>query len=199
MVWTIRKAEFDDAPDIGRIQLENWRVAYGEYLPEEYLDDMSNVRHSAMWSEVLGQLDRIGATFVAEDEQAGIFAFADCAPEQAMDPIGSVVASKGDAEGDDMANTKIGEIGSIFVLPKWQRKGIGRGFVANVARHLAGHEFESMVVWVLDDDPARGFYEALGGDPCAQREIEFAGNSLIQVCYRWCDISQLVLIDMRDW
>ena len=199
MAWTIRKAEFDDAPGIGRIQLENWRVAYGEYLPEEYLDGMSDVRHAAMWSEVLSQLERIGATFVAEDEQAGIVAFAACAPERTVDQSGAVVASEGDAEEDDMANIKCGELGSIFVLPNWQRQGIGRGFVANVARHLAGHEFERLVVWVLNDDPARGFYEALGGDACALREIEFVGNSLVQVCYQWLDISELVLIDMKAW
>lgn len=199
MAWSIRKAEFDDAPGIGRVQLENWLVAYSEYLPEEYLDGMSDVRHSAMWSEVLSQLERIGATFVAEDEQAGIVAFADCAPERTVDQSSAVVASEGDAEDDDIVNTKSGELGSIFVLPKWQRQGMGRGFVANVARHLAGHEFESLVVWVLNDDPARGFYDALGGDACALREIEFAGNTLVQVCYQWLDISELVLIDMRGW
>ena len=201
MARIIRKAESDDAPGIGRVQLENWRVAYSEYLPEEYLDGMSDVRHSAMWSDVLGQLDRIGATFVAEDEQAGIIAFADCAPERTEDRIGAAVSNEGvvDDGDDNLASAKSGELGSIFVLPKWQRQGIGQGFVANVARHLAGHEFESLVVWVLNDDPARGFYEALGGDACALREIEFAGNSLVQVCYQWLDISELMLIDMKGW
>ena len=35
MTWTIRAANFDDAPGIGRVQLENWRVTYGEFLPDE--------------------------------------------------------------------------------------------------------------------------------------------------------------------
>ncbi len=186
MAWTIRKAVFDDAPGIGRVQLENWRLAYGEYLPDEYLDGMSDVRHAAMWSKVLSQVERVGATFVVEDEEEGIVAFADCAPLQVSDD-------------DTPLTVKTGELGSIFVRPDWRRRGIGRGFVAHVARHLAGYEFESLVAWVLDDDPARGFYEALGGDACALREMQFAGTALIQVCYQWLDVSELVLIDMKGW
>ena len=58
------------------------------------------------------------------------------------------------------------------------------------------HEFESMVVWVLKDDPGRAFYERLGGDACVLREIQFIDTTLVQVCYQWLDISELVLIDL---
>ena len=222
MTWTIRKVDFDDAPGIGRVQLESWRITYGEYLPDEYLDGMSDVRHAAMWSEVLSKGDRLGATFIAEDDDQGVVGFADCAPAQTSEPSEdeedegagqpnqdrpkSNGADKDETEppdpnGDQTGNGESplpgsGEIGSIYVMPDWQRQGIGRGFIANVARHLAAHEFESMVVWVLKDDPGRAFYERLGGDACALREIQFIDTTLVQVCYQWLDISELVLIDL---
>ena len=214
MAWTIRRADFDDAPGIGRVQLESWRVTYGEFLPDEYLDGMSDVRHAAMWSEVLSKGDRIGATFIAEDDDQGVIGFADCAPSKVaqeddendedvgdtdrgtpgeggrtagsaaddedvtgthnpagdrgnQDPAPSGQGGQGgqDDQGDqddqdDLGGSlRSGEIGSIYVLPNWQRQGVGRGFIANAARHLASYEFQTLVVWVLHDDPARAFYE----------------------------------------
>ena len=254
MAWTIRRADFDDAPGIGRVQLESWRVTYGEFLPDEYLDGMSDVRHAAMWSEVLSKGDRIGATFIAEDDDQGVIGFADCAPSKVaqeddendedvgdtdrgtpgeggrtagsaaddedvtgthnpagdrgnQDPAPSGQGGQGgqDDQGDqddqddqdDLGGSlRSGEIGSIYVLPNWQRQGVGRGFIANAARHLASYEFQTLVVWVLHDDPARAFYEKLGGDACALREIQFIDTTLVQVCYQWLDISELVLIDL---
>ena len=203
MAWSIRQAAFDDAPGIGRVQLESWRVAYGELLPDEYLDGMSDVRHAAMWSEVLSQSDRVGATFVATDDNGAVVGFADCAPSEAPEEDEDQESQPG-GDGDETEEAaaagarlaKSGEIGSIFVLPDWQGQGIGKSFVANTARHLASHELESLVVWVLHDDPGRTFYEKLGGDACALREIQFIDSPLVQVCYQWVDISQLVLIDL---
>ena len=194
MAWSIRQADFDDAPGIGRVQLESWRVAYGELLPDEYLDGMSDVRHAAMWSEVLSQSDRVGATFVAADDNGVVVGFADCAPAEAPQEEESQAEDDQGAASASLA--KSGEIGSIYVLPEWQGRGIGKGFVASTARHLASHEYESLVVWVLHDDPGRTFYEKLGGDACSLREIQFIDTPLVQVCYQWIDISQLVLIDM---
>ena len=244
MAWTIRRADFDDAPGIGRVKLESWRVTYGEFLPDEYLDGMSDVRHAAMWSEVLSKGDRIGATFIAEDDDQGVIGFADCAPSKVaqedddgdddgdtnqetsgdgghtagsaaddgdvtgtgdsagdrgnQDPAPGGQAGQGgqDDQDDHGLSLRSGEIGSIYVLPNWQRQGVGRGFIANAARHLASYEFQTLVVWVLHDDPARAFYEKLGGDACALREIQFIDTTLVQVCYQWLDISELVLIDL---
>ncbi len=237
MAWTIRRADFDDAPGIGRVQLGSWRVTYGEFLPDEYLDGMSDVRHAAMWSEVLSKDDRIGATFIAEDDDQRVIGFADCAPSQVAqnqaeddedDDTDQAASGEGGrtkrslADSEDVTETRdaadesgaqsdqgaqgdqddqgeslrSGEIGSIYVLPNWQRQGVGRGFIANAARHLASYQFETLVVWVLHDDPARAFYEKLGGDACALREIQFIDTTLVQVCYQWLDISELVLIDL---
>jgi hypothetical protein len=53
-----------------------------------------------------------------------------------------------------------------------------------------------MLVWVLADNPARGFYERLGGRYLRQKPIEIGGIDLFEAAYGWDDIR--VLIDARD-
>jgi len=172
----VRRAAFDDAAAIGHVHIESWRAAYRGILAAEYLDGMSDVRHAAMWSDVLNKQAPNRATFVAEADGEGIVGFADCGPERS-----------------GIART--GEITAIYVLPAWQRRGLGRGLVASAARHLAAHEFEQLVIWALRDNPWRAFYGAIGGRVASEREIRFAGQPLQEVCYAWVDIAELLLLD----
>jgi hypothetical protein len=48
-----------------------------------------------------------------------------------------------------------------------------------------------MVVWVLKQNPARGFYKALGGTPVAQKPIQIGGFELIEVAYGWTELDLL--------
>jgi hypothetical protein len=46
-----------------------------------------------------------------------------------------------------------------------------------------------MYVWVLKDNPSRGFYERMGGRPLTTAEIEIGGKTLTEVSYGWEDLS----------
>jgi hypothetical protein len=45
------------------------------------------------------------------------------------------------------------------------------------------------VVWVLAENPARRFYEALGGKIVFEKRIEIGGASLVEVAYGWEEMS----------
>jgi len=52
-----------------------------------------------------------------------------------------------------------------------------------------------MLVWVLvDNHPARRFYEALGGQELRTQPIEIGGVTLEEVAYGWQDIRGLANI-----
>ena len=174
---TIRLADTDDAALIGRVHVESWQSTYEGILPEDYLTDLSEVRVAASWGEILAKSGRVGATFVLEDEAEGIVGFADSGPERGGKP-------------------KAGEITSIYLLKAWQRQGYGRRLVAQAARYLAAHEAESLAIWALEANMARGFYETLGGIEAERRQIRFAGTVLAEVCYRWLEIGDLLLVDI---
>ncbi len=49
-----------------------------------------------------------------------------------------------------------------------------------------------MLVWVLEQNPARGFYEHLGGVDLRAKPIQIGGKDLVEVAYGWRDLRTLV-------
>jgi hypothetical protein len=50
-----------------------------------------------------------------------------------------------------------------------------------------------MLLWVFaDNQPARGFYESLGGIPVAEDGFELGGAWLVEVAYGWRDLGVLL-------
>ena len=177
--YLVRVADFDDAAGIGDVHVVGWRSAYRGILPDDYLDGMSDIRHAAFWAEVLDNENRAGATFIAEAEGGdGIVGFADCGPDrEAKDPA-------------------VGEIFALYVVPKWQRRGVGRTLVEACAGHLAVGGASALVIRVLErNEGACAFYEALGGTLVGQHRIAVAGARLVEASYRWDDIGILAGLD----
>ncbi|MBM3505482.1 MAG: GNAT family N-acetyltransferase [Alphaproteobacteria bacterium] len=169
----VREADFDDAAAIGFVQVTTWRAAYAGILPQGYLDAMSDIRHAACWAEVLDHPERRGVTMVAEIEEAGIIGFADCGFERGAE------------------DAKKGEVTAIYVLPGHQRSGVGRALIAAGAHALQASGAGELAIWALEKNPARRFYERLGGAVSAKRQVRFYGQELTEVCYRWADIGVL--------
>ena len=61
-----------------------------------------------------------------------------------------------------------------------------------MVEELQRREFNSMLVWVLKDNPCRAFYERLGGAPAGEKEIEIGGKKLVEVAYGWSDLDALM-------
>jgi UDP-N-acetylmuramate dehydrogenase len=68
---------------------------------------------------------------------------------------------------------------------------VGRRLVGAVAHALAEAGMPSMLLWVFADNPARRFYEALGGQLVARQTFELGGTTLAEVAYGWPDVSPL--------
>lgn len=179
--YLVRQADFDDAAGIGRVHVEVWRAAYSDILPDDYLSSLSDIRHSATWAEILDNQKRAGATFIAEAEHDGIVGFADCRIERAAN------------------DAKKGEVTAIYVLPSWQRRGVGSALVEVCAGHLALESVQTLAIWVLElNREACQFYEALGGASTESRRISFAGEELTERCYRWDDVKALAGLGDED-
>ena len=88
-----------------------------------------------------------------------------------------------------------GEIYTLYLLDAYQRCGIGRRLLSASAEDMAAAGFSSMCVWVLAANPAREFYERLGGVELSTRDIGFAGRRLDEVCYVWPDLRRLEALE----
>lgn len=60
------------------------------------------------------------------------------------------------------------------------------------AERLAHTGMHSLLVWVLAANPARGFYEALGGQHVHTQAIDIGGLLYEEVAYGWTDLSGLM-------
>lgn len=160
----IRDANIDDAPRLAQIRIAGWEQAYRGIMPDAVLDNMNYERSVQRWHENL-TAKRDDYVFVAElDGQAGGFAAGGAGRDS-------------DAEYD-------GELYAIYVLPELQGQGAGKALAQAAMDWLRAHGYHKMLIWVLrDNQPARRFYEALGGTVVRERMLEIGGASLPEVGY----------------
>ena len=89
----------------------------------------------------------------------------------------------------------MGEVGSLYVHPDHQRRGIGRLLVRRVATDLHAQGVSSLRIGVLaaNDEGCR-FYQALGGELVGERLFDEDGDLLPERIYEWPDITTLLEI-----
>ena len=81
------------------------------------------------------------------------------------------------------------EVSALYLLNAVKRRGIGRMLFARLLGELAARGFTSTGLWVLtQNEPARRFYEAMGGRAGATR-IESHGEYVLdEIAYVWDDL-----------
>lgn len=170
----IRDARPEDAASIARVHVESWRTTYRGIVAADYLAGLSLEARQTMWAEALRNPARGTCRFVAEDASGGVIGFAAGGPVR------------------DGVPTYEGELYAIYLLEGWQGQGIGRMLAAAVAERLAGSGLRSLLIWVLAGNPARGFYEALGGQKVLEQEVRIGDERLTEIGYGWTDINVLL-------
>jgi len=166
----VREARPGDARAIAEVHLASWKTTYPGIIAQEYIDGLRVEDGAARWETRLTEGNP--TVFVAEDK-AGIFGFA--AGGAIMHPVDGYQ----------------GELGAIYLLASHQRKGAGAALVRRVAAELRRQEFANLVVWVLKENPACGFYARLGGVKVAEQGIEIGGTTLPEIAFGWADIGVL--------
>lgn len=176
MLPRIRRAKVADAAAIARIHVETWRAAYAGVVPDDYLVRMTEAGQTLTWRKTLARRQGREAVLVAEAPSPG-----GAAPQQVVG-FGSCGPERGSHLGYD------GEVYTLYVAQDWQGHGIGRKLLIGLFRHLYDRGMYSAVIWVLAENPARFFYEHLGGHRVAEREQAFAGEMLAETAYAWTDL-----------
>ncbi|SRR5579884_345785 len=169
----IRPARIEDAAGIARVQIDSWRSTYKGIVPDDYLASMSYEEHTQRWRTGLSNPTRIACDFVAADETGQIIGFISGGPAREHDAVYR------------------GELYAIYLLQQRQGQGIGRRLTRALVEKLLQAGIETMLVWVLAENPARKFYEALGGQFIRTKQVMIGGATLEEVAYGWTDIRVL--------
>jgi len=168
---TIRSATPGDVDSIARAHVETSRATYASIFPPEHLATITFERRQAAWRSIVE--DREFITLLAE--QDGVI-------------VG--FASGGARREGPVAYT--GELHAVYLLPAHHRQGIGRRLVVAMVEALIARGHDSMLVWVLRDNPVCGFYEHLGGVPVATAILTRADRALEEVAYGWPDLTAVL-------
>ncbi len=164
---TIRPAEPDDAPAIAKVHVETWQAAYRGIIPQEYLDMLTVQNRTMGWVRLLTR-ERVNLlTLVSEDNDGRVVGFASGGRVRHAEPRFQA------------------EISSLYVTPRAQGNGHGRRLFMALSNRLAERQLKGLFVWVLADNPARGFYDTLGGQETGEITRDFAGTPLREVGYGW--------------
>jgi GNAT superfamily N-acetyltransferase len=182
-VITIRRARLADAVPIAAVHVAAWRSTYPGILPDDYLARMSVPRQAAHYERAIR-----GGTGVHVATASGVDLGAEGGPPRV---VGFATAGPCRAPGGGLGLAD-GEIETLYVLDDWRERGIGRRLMRAAAGHLAGIGCTSAFVWVLRENPARWFYERLGGKTGAESLVEVGGQAIPQTAYVWSPLEKLV-------
>lgn len=172
--FALRHAVIDDAAGIARVRAESWRHAYRGIVPDAYLDAIDVDEWAERQRRNMERQPQDLISLVAETE-------------------GLIAGWAASGPNRDADYAYAGELYTIYLLPEYQRRGIGTALTIATARWLVSRGMHSMLLWVLEDNhPARRFYEALGGQLCGTSQTQIAGPRLPEVAYGWTDLSGLI-------
>jgi ribosomal protein S18 acetylase RimI-like enzyme len=180
MTTKIRRARKSDAGAIGRVYVETWQSAYPGLLPDAMLARMSDVRQSAWWARALDDAREQRGIFVADDEEMGVVGFGSCGPVREIPD-----SFQGGLDGTE---SRVGEVYTLYVEADFQDRGLGRRLLDAMLRQLQADGCDTAILWMLADNPARFFYEGLGGAPVGRRADRMAGTPVEEVANAWRDL-----------
>jgi ribosomal protein S18 acetylase RimI-like enzyme len=161
----VRTATLSDAHAIAHVHVASWRTTYRDTLPDDFLASLSEPNYEERWKRVIGE----GASKVYVVEDGGnVVGFASGGRERAGEP------------GYE------GEVYAIYLLEAVQRRGFGRELVRAAVAGLRELGLSDMIIWVLrDNQPARAFYERLGGQYVRSQPITIGLATTEEVSYGW--------------
>jgi ribosomal protein S18 acetylase RimI-like enzyme len=171
----IRRAQVEDAAAIAVAHVETWRTAYAGMLPDKFLLNLSAEKHEVRWwRHVLVGTNTRHYVYVADDEDTGVVGFC------------SGGRMRGEAAEFDA------EVYALYLLDSFQGMGLGKALFLELVVHLQKTGDKTLLVWVLDQNPARFFYESLGGKVVVTRYGQVGGKKIRELGYGWEDIGQLI-------
>lgn len=166
----IRPAEVQDAGGIAQVHVTAWQETYRGLMPDSVLDTLSVERRAEQWKNTLDDPTELYHATVVAEAHGQIVGFVNYGRER---------------EGDVDHR---GELYALYVLKDFHGQGLGRRLVQAAVAGLLAQELASMLVWVLAENPVRGFYERLGGVYLREKTIQIGGSSLQEVAYGWREI-----------
>ena len=172
MSFFLREAVPADAPALASVHTAIWRETYAGLMPPDFLhrmtDGAARERRTVRWAANVED----PAHLVLVAEQAGkVVAFASAGPPN-------------DHPGIEA------ELYTLYALKAAHGQGLGRALLREVMARLLARGQRSLALWVLADNPTRGWYVRQGGREAGEKVVALPdGGELHEVRLVWNDLS----------
>lgn len=163
---SVRFARVQDASSVARVYIDAWHDTYPAILSKRVLCAMTPNGQSARWRAVIKAQTR-EQVIVAEGVTQGVIGMASFGP------------SRDKGMGLD------GEVYTLYVDPGHFGCGAGRALLKGAFAALRARGFSSCVIWAHALNPARFFYEALGGRIVGERSTRMMGDPVPEIAFGW--------------
>jgi len=173
-VAQVRRAQTDDCAGLARVQVDSYRMAYAGLLPEDYLARFTYEEQEQDWHDWLVSRPN-DILLVAESDRGEIMGYALGRP------------------GPSNIAPYDSELLALHIRHVYRRQGIGRLLIAAMARELKRQGCSSLMLWILQKNPARSFYEQLGGRLIGEQTVMLGPGDAgaTEVAYGWSSIDSL--------
>ncbi len=161
--FKIRDAHVEDIPALATLHAKTWRETYWTTLsPPTY-----EIR-LRQWQHLFKVNDGSWFCLVVENKNGNLVGFA-----------------MGKAYKHSDLPEFSGELNKIYLLRSYQRVGLGRRLIAEVARKFLLQGISNMVLFGTPSNPSCKFHDAMGGEKLLGKNGEFHGG------YCWRDLREL--------
>lgn len=166
----VRLATEADCPGIGSVHVACWRETYRGTVPDPVLAGLNPAERASLWRRTLAS----GHALLVAESGGTIWGFGAAGPQR------------------EDGRRHPGEIWTIYVLGRAQRRGVGRALMAEMARRLLARGLRSADLWSMTQNlAAAAFYQALGGIPFERRETAEPGWTLDETAFAFDDLEAL--------
>jgi ribosomal protein S18 acetylase RimI-like enzyme len=170
LVFTVRPARHEDAQAVARVYIDSWHDTYPAILPTELLRAMTPRGQTARWRSAIVGSSR-ERVLVAESLQHGVVGMTSFGPAQ------------------DKAMGYDSEVYTLYVAPGFFGCGIGSALLGAGFRALRTSSYTSCVIWAHARNPARYFYETMGGRLVAERVRRMLGTAVPEAAFGWTNLA----------
>ncbi|MDO3411099.1 GNAT family N-acetyltransferase [Saccharibacillus sp. CPCC 101409] len=171
----IRIARPEDAAGIAQVHVDSWKTTYKGIVSDAYLDSLSVEERWTRWEDRLRRPDLDEGVMVAENERGQICGFLDF------------------GQSRETGRTQEAELYAVYLLQSEQRKGVGRKMFRKMVAELKERGYRSLMVWVLEPNPAVHFYKRLGAEEFERKEIRIGDEPFTEIAFCWNDIDRLTV------
>lgn len=163
-----RRTQAEDLPAIGRIVVRSWQHTFRGLVSDDFLNEMSDDHQRQRHERMISSPSVV--YYVAVTDDGDIVGFCSGGPSRCP------------------AYTAENEIYAIYLMPGYERRGIGRRLFQHLAAELAASGRKGLFLTVLSANPNRSFYESLGGIEAEAQSLPLATGSYPQIAFLWEDI-----------